>query len=320
MLLNMLRSQSRTSHYNPLFANHERRLCMVRAATSYASRLSYSPETLANAAFYIDVMVSICEPSPKEAHLMAVLAVAFAAKLLERAPAESSQDVLDRLGPAFALAEVKRTEMTLFCGLDFDFYVRTPLDFLRFFLSKGVLAQGDLDCLCLRLDDQEALLADFEAKAMEALALIRQLYHLNRCLPFIHAAVAISVARTRCGLPGWSANLEELTLVTGQAVLSFCQFFCSLLDEAGLTLPVEDGFGRGALALRVRQCPPSARSAGEEQPRGGSTGEGGKGRRRRRESRLESDGNKENSEARKGSGRKVARKKRTGLVERDGLE
>ena len=113
---------------------------------------------------------------------------------------------------------------------------------------------------------------------------------------------------------------EELTLVTGQAVLSFCQFFCSLLDEAGLTLPVEDGFGRGALALRVRQCPPSARSAGEEQPRGGSTGEGGKGRRRRRESRLESDGNKENSEARKGSGRKVARKKRTGLVERDGLE
>jgi hypothetical protein len=214
------------------FRQEDVRRSMLATAVHLCRELSFSEATLSAAVVYIDAILSNCEVDDRREGLMACLAVVFAGKLIESdQKIPSNQRLKSYFGHTYTLSEIEAIEASIFAAFGFNMVVKTTHDFAYFFLSKGVVAVGEV--LATRVLGQIAGLDLLEKHVGEFVSALRELYHMNRFLPAVQAALAVGCARNASGFAPWSDGLEEMT---GFAWADLRIVFDFLLDQLRLAL------------------------------------------------------------------------------------
>ena len=224
----MLVQQLKVRNYSDGFALVTERNEMIDSATEYCRLLNYSNETLMTSVYYIDIILSNCQPDEKEKYLLAKFSVIFAAKLLENCmKIPTNTQILDHFQNDFKLEEIQNLEMALFGGFDYNFCVKTSFDFMNLFLSKGVLTV----CEVLHFVPIDDFLLNFENKVKEILMSTSCFYRLNKFPQSVIASIAIAITRTINGLKSWTDGLELLTTVKLEQLQPAIVEFVSFLKE-----------------------------------------------------------------------------------------
>lgn len=118
----------------------------------------------------------------------------------------------------FSVGKIIEAENIIFGLLDFNAKREIPIEFLYFFLSRGVIKESELDSLSE--EQQTALLKHFEQLAIKLTIYLSKDYSFNFVAPSQAAAAVIMCCRRAFGFDAWT---DELTAMTGCSLQTFNQ-------------------------------------------------------------------------------------------------
>lgn len=226
----MLDRQSKNRIYITDFQQYDIRKKMQEMAETFYKKLKFCKETIASAKMYIDAFLTNYNFDPRHTELLSCLCVLFAAKLSENNDnILTNQDLKEYLLNEFELEEIDVMEMGFFKAFGFNLVVQTPLDFLNFYLSKGVVCFKELGSLAL-FGSLPFFMQNLENEIIEFLFVIQTFYEMNQFSSSVLAAVAISCGRSATRFKFWTFDLEEMSGVLWSELFPALKHFMKILE------------------------------------------------------------------------------------------
>ena len=220
VLAHMIRGQEKNRFYSVKPHHVECRPKAVKWMASFASKFRYQPQTLMLSINYFDAVLSQFTVTYAQVKLIAFICLHLAAKMCERDEKiphiEEAYKLFDQ---EFSPSEVLNCEKLVFGILNYRLDLSTPISFVLFFLSKGVVLQSELCSEKLSHDSMESFMLRFEKLAVNIALSSIQDYEFYQFTSLAIACSAIALARkiTRIG-PVWSEELEELTFLDPSSI------------------------------------------------------------------------------------------------------
>lgn len=140
LLLNMIRKQNINRSYNDCAFHLEVRSSLLEWINSLVTRLSYCNTTYHLSVAIMDFVFSNYEICHKDIKLVCFISVHLAAKLHESdKKLLSIQEIFHFFKSEFTVKEICNCERIIFKALECSIDLQTPLEFLMYFLCRGML-------------------------------------------------------------------------------------------------------------------------------------------------------------------------------------
>ena len=154
----------------------------------------------------------------EELLLISLSCLSIASKMEEHCQKIPLALLCQYLRDKFSASKIIEAESIIFGLMNFNAKRETPIEFLYFFLSRGVIKESEL--AFLSEERQIALLKQFEQLAIKLTIYLSKDYSFNFIAPSQAAASVIMCCRQAFGFEAWT---EELTAMTGCSLRMFNQ-------------------------------------------------------------------------------------------------
>lgn len=248
MLKEMIKRQGANRYYN-VQANHlgyrSELLCFVE---EISMKLEYSEATFHLAVAVLDALLSLYAIEKKQLKMVCFMALNLAAKMEENnSKIPELCAIVQLFENQFTADELANCEVLLAGVLGYNINIKTPLTFVNYFMSRGVISSDDL--ISTSAHEINKKLEQFEQLVSFFMHLSITHYDFYKFTSIAVATSVIACARKLIGFETcWNTELENLTHVSQDSIEQCCAMlyeaardqFPLLTPQAVLGLPLEE--------------------------------------------------------------------------------
>ena len=245
ILEQMIARQSVNRYYNVCAQNLHRRAPLIDWMQGLCQSLQYSLTTFYLAVAYLDAIFSLYVIKESQLKLIGYISIYMAAKMEEEdSKILTIKQTVKMFRDEFTEEEIINCEKFMFKILGYNASLKTPFGFLMFFFSKGFVCGSDLQNLKTQADIWNYI-ENIEKLAIFLMDVSIKNYEFYQFTSIAIAATALACARKCVGIRSWSADLEQLTFVSWDAIkdcrkmmfanfeAAFPDMYCSFFPDGG---------------------------------------------------------------------------------------
>lgn len=229
----LVRRQSKNRLFHPQAPHLEFRGELVEFVERLVCKLEYSVLTLHTAVAFLDAILNLYAVAQDQMNLIAYVCTIMAAKMNEPRDVPPLKDAVKLFGDSFSKEHIKTCEATIFKALNFNLNVVTPLHFLEYFLSIGVVSREELGNPSA--PDRTTKVGQIETLCYGILLRSLKEYQFYRFLPLTIALSAIEAAKDALGLDrAGTSGLQHFTTISASQLAD-----CRELMSRSACLPLD---------------------------------------------------------------------------------
>lgn len=211
VVLSEMKKKQDTNHlYAPEAQYIQYRSELLTFMKYLCDKVDYAQRTYYLAVGILDNLLSKCDVAIAQLKFVCFMTLHMAGKMEEKLEKIPDLVAIERLFEGkFSTEEIHHWEIIISKSVEFNFDIKTPFNFVEYFLSKGIV--NDID-IGVSHDDIQIEVEIFEQEVMNFLYVSVQHHMFNAYTPLTVAAASIFCAKQTLGYQNiWSFDLEKLT-------------------------------------------------------------------------------------------------------------
>lgn len=212
----MIEKQQKNRIYNPDSESLSLRDEILALVKDLSIKLKLTPLSSYTAISFVDSILSKWEIYKESAEMLALIALLISTKFHETCDlTPKTRHVYDLCKEKFGEKNIMRYESLVAGILEWEFDIQTPLHFVNYYLSKGVIFSSD-QMTCYNIQEQMKSIRLFAKKVTFC---VLDDYNFYQYTSLAIGACAIGLSRLEHGVkPIWPEELTELSWIPWESV------------------------------------------------------------------------------------------------------